>query len=122
MAENVVNQEEVTQTSAPTGEVAFEDTQAEAAATQAAPTSFENFDDEAEALREQEERDAKAEADKQLPPDPNALLEVRHLKKYFVLKKTLFPVLCILLSKMCLFLWHCRSVISLSLRIIRRVL
>ncbi len=41
-----------------------------------------------EAKREQEARDKKAEEDKLLPPDPDALLEVRHLKKYFVLKKT----------------------------------
>ncbi|MBQ3221808.1 MAG: ATP-binding cassette domain-containing protein [Clostridia bacterium] len=49
---------------------------------------FSQFDNEAEAAKEQAARDAQAEADKELPPDPNALLEVRHLKKYFTLKKT----------------------------------
>jgi len=52
-------------------------------------TDFEGFDDEAERLREEEARNAQIEADKLLPPDPDAILEVRHLKKYFVLKKTL---------------------------------
>lgn len=50
---------------------------------------FSTFDDELEALKEQEERDKIAEEDKFLPPDPDAILEVRHLKKHFVLKKTL---------------------------------
>lgn len=49
---------------------------------------FSQFDNEAEAAKEQAARDAQAEADKELPPDPDALLEVRHLKKYFTLKKT----------------------------------
>ena len=52
-------------------------------------TNFEGFDDEAERLREEAERNAQIEADKLLPPDPDAILEVRHLKKHFVLKKTL---------------------------------
>ena len=91
MAENVVNTEETTAAEA-TGEITTAQTAtAETeAATTAVPSTFEAFDDEAEALREQEARDAKAAADKLLPPDPDALLEVRHLKKYFVLKKTLF--------------------------------
>ncbi len=50
---------------------------------------YTNFSDEEEALKEQEARDKKAELDKTLPPDPDAILEVRHLKKYFVLKKSL---------------------------------
>ena len=50
---------------------------------------FNGYDDEAEAAKEQLERDEKSEADKLLPPDPEAILEVRHLKKFFVLKKTL---------------------------------
>ena len=50
---------------------------------------FDGYDDEAEAAKEQLERDEKSEADKLLPPDPEAILEVRHLKKFFVLKKTL---------------------------------
>ncbi len=50
---------------------------------------FGKFDDEDEAKKEQEARDEKAKADKDLPPDPEALLEVRHLKKYFVLGKNL---------------------------------
>ena len=47
------------------------------------------FDDEAERAREEAERNAQIEADKALPPDPEAILEIRHLKKYFTLKKTL---------------------------------
>lgn len=50
---------------------------------------FEGFDDEAEYLKEEEARAAKIEGDRLLPPDEEAILEVRHLKKYFVLKKTL---------------------------------
>ncbi len=50
---------------------------------------YAGFDDLAEAVREQETRDRKAEEDKLLPPDPEAILEVRHLKKYFPIKKTL---------------------------------
>jgi peptide/nickel transport system ATP-binding protein len=50
--------------------------------------TFAGFDDEAERAKEQNEREEKAKADKLLPPDPDALLEVRHLKKYFVLKKS----------------------------------
>ena len=52
--------------------------------------TFDGFDDEVEARREQEARDKKTEEDKLLPPDPDSLLEVRHLKKFFVLKKTIF--------------------------------
>jgi peptide/nickel transport system ATP-binding protein len=52
-------------------------------------TGFENFDDEAEKMKEDAEREAQIEADKQLPPDPDVILEVRHLKKHFVLKKTM---------------------------------
>jgi len=55
----------------------------------AADGDFSKFDDEAEAKKEQEARDKKAEEDKELPPDPDAILEVRHLKKYFVLSKTI---------------------------------
>ena len=50
---------------------------------------FSNFDDAAERERQEAENAAKIEADKVLPPDPHAILEVRHLKKHFVLKKTL---------------------------------
>ena len=49
---------------------------------------FEEFDDEAEAALERQAKEQKIEEDKILPPDPDAILEVRHLKKYFVLKKT----------------------------------
>ena len=49
---------------------------------------FSGYDDQAEFAREQAERDTKVEEDKVLPPDPDALLEVRHLKKYFTLKET----------------------------------
>ena len=51
--------------------------------------SFEGYDDEAQRAKEEAERQAKIDADKVLPPDPEAILEVRHLKKHFVLKKTL---------------------------------
>ena len=47
------------------------------------------FDDEAEALKEHEAREKKAQEDMALPPDPDAILEVRHLKKYFSLKKSI---------------------------------
>ena len=47
------------------------------------------FDDEAQKALEEELRAKQAEEDKALPPDPEAILEVRHLKKHFVLKKTL---------------------------------
>ena len=56
---------------------------------EAASEEFAQFDDAAEARREQELRDEKAKADLELPPDPDALLEVRHLKKYFPLKKSM---------------------------------
>ncbi len=51
---------------------------------------FSTFDDEAQKAKEEALKQAKYEADKELPPDPNAILEVRHLKKYFTLKKTMF--------------------------------
>ena len=50
---------------------------------------FAGFDDAAEREKEQSEMDAQSELDKALPPDPDAILEVRHLKKYFTLKKSL---------------------------------
>ncbi len=50
---------------------------------------FTEFDDAFEAHLEQKRRDEKAEADRALPPDPDSLLEVRHLKMYFPLKKSL---------------------------------
>jgi peptide/nickel transport system ATP-binding protein len=52
--------------------------------------AFADFNDEEEQLKEQNIRDEVAKADFELPPDPDALLEVRHLKKYFVLSKTMF--------------------------------
>ncbi len=48
------------------------------------------YNDEALALEEAERRKAKIEADSALPPDPDALLEVRHLRKCFPIKKSLF--------------------------------
>ena len=50
---------------------------------------FSAFNDEAERNKEQRARDERAAADMELPPDPGAILEVRHLKKYFTLKKTI---------------------------------
>ncbi len=51
--------------------------------------NFAGFDDALEAKREQLLREKKAAEEKDLPPDENALLEVRHLKMYFPLKKTI---------------------------------
>ncbi len=48
------------------------------------------FEDEIRQLKEEEARDAQAKADAELPPDPDAILEVRHLKKHFILKKSTF--------------------------------
>ncbi|MGN1053311.1 MAG: hypothetical protein ACI4SH_08000, partial [Candidatus Scatosoma sp.] len=50
---------------------------------------YSSYDDVAEFAKEQDERERKIKEDEALPPDPKAILEVRHLKKYFVLKKTL---------------------------------
>ena len=50
---------------------------------------FIKYDDVAEKEREEAEKAVKIEQDKLLPPDPEAILEVRHLKKHFTLKKTL---------------------------------
>ena len=77
----------------PLEESAVEETVVEEVAqeteTVAKANDFTNFDDEAEKLKEEEARAAQVEADKLLPPDPDAILEVRHLKKHFVLKKTM---------------------------------
>ncbi len=54
-----------------------------------ADTSFDCFDDNAEIEKETLEKEKKIHDDALLPPDKDAILEVRHLKKYFVLKKTL---------------------------------
>lgn len=67
---------------------------AEPVAEAAAPVEGEEgeyagFNDEEEAAKEQSARDQRAEEDKKLPPDPEAILEVRHLKKYFPIKKTI---------------------------------
>lgn len=50
---------------------------------------FSHFDDVTEQKVEQKHRDEQSEADKLLPPDEKAILEVRHLKKYFTLKKSM---------------------------------
>ena len=55
----------------------------------ATENDFSSYDDAAEYAKEQDERERKIKEDEALPPDPKAILEVRHLKKYFVLKKTL---------------------------------
>ena len=47
------------------------------------------YDDAAEAAKEAERRRAAIEADDKLPLDPEALLEVRHLRKTFPLKKSM---------------------------------
>ncbi len=56
--------------------------------TDESENEFKNFDDEAEFLKESNEKEEAIERDKALPADTEAILEVRHLKKYFVLKKT----------------------------------
>ena len=61
----------------------------EVAASSAENGGFDGYDDEAEFAKEEQARAEKEEQDKLLPPDPEAVLEVRHLKKYFTLKKTL---------------------------------
>ncbi len=47
------------------------------------------FDDAAEAARVEAEKKAAIEQDFALPPDPEAILEVRHLRKSFPIKKSL---------------------------------
>ncbi|MBR1891785.1 MAG: dipeptide ABC transporter ATP-binding protein [Clostridia bacterium] len=49
---------------------------------------FSNFDDEVEFTLEQQRKLEQIELDKVAPTNPEAILEVRHLKKFFVLKKT----------------------------------
>lgn len=89
VAENKAEAE--AKTEEPTAEEKTEEAKTEEAKAQEVPADgdFSKFDDEAEAKKEQEARDLKAEEDKELPPDPDAILEVRHLKKYFVLSKTI---------------------------------
>lgn len=70
-------------------EEALEAEQKAQEAVTTATGEFADFDDIAEAAKEQTARDEKIRADKELPPDPEAILEVRHLKKYFSLKKTM---------------------------------
>lgn len=80
-------------------EISEKETAAESATEAASETAaaenngdlgdFKNFDDEAEFLKETAAKEEVIEHDKLLPPDPEAILEVRHLKKYFVLKKTM---------------------------------
>ena len=50
----------------------------------------QGYNDVSEAEKAAAEKAAAIEADSVLPPDPDALLEVRHLDKDFVLKKTMF--------------------------------
>ncbi len=50
---------------------------------------FVGYDDVAQKEKEEKAKQEQIEKDKALPPDPEAILEVRHLKKYFTLKKTL---------------------------------
>ena len=47
------------------------------------------YDDAAIAAQEAQKRKERIEADKLLPPDPDALLEVRHLRKCFPIEKSL---------------------------------
>ena len=52
------------------------------------PTDL-SFDDEQEAAKQAEKRAAAIESDAQREPDPDALLEIRHLRKAFPIKKSL---------------------------------
>lgn len=52
-------------------------------------TSEAVYDDAAEEIRFREKREAEIKADYEKPVDPDALLEIRHLRKCFPLKKTL---------------------------------
>ncbi len=52
-------------------------------------TSAPEYDDEAIAREYREAREAIRAADFELPPDPEALLEVRHLRKCFPIKRSL---------------------------------
>ncbi len=61
---------------------------AETAREDVEENEFSGFDDEAEALKERQMKEEQIAIDKELPPDPDAILEIRHLKKHFVLKKT----------------------------------
>ena len=63
--------------------------EAESVAQAQPAQNFANYDDEAQKAKEDAVKKAQIEADKLLPPDPKAILEVRHLKKHFVLKKTM---------------------------------
>lgn len=56
---------------------------------EAASNGFKDFDDALEAEKEKRASDEKIARDELLPPDPDAILEVRHLRKHFVLKKTI---------------------------------
>ena len=47
------------------------------------------YDDAAIAAEEKKRRQQQIEAERQLPPDPDALLEVRHLRKCFPIEKTI---------------------------------
>lgn len=69
----------------PEAEAASEKQNAEAVAS----GDFSGFNDEAEHAKELRAMADISAADMELPPDPEAILEVRHLKKYFTLKKTL---------------------------------
>ena len=51
--------------------------------------SEETYDDEQIKALETAKRRARIEADSKLPPDPDALLEVRHLRKCFPIEKSL---------------------------------
>lgn len=70
-------------------EIQVEESMTETELTQNVAEVAPEFDDEAEKIKEEQIKEAQIEADKELPPDPDAILEVRHLKKHFVLKKTL---------------------------------
>ena len=48
------------------------------------------YTDELQRRREEAARDAQAKADAELPPDEEAILEVRHIKKNFILRKSMF--------------------------------
>ncbi len=86
---HVVEVEERKNASEPLEKVDTTDTTEVSASQEAVGQDFSDFNDAAEREKEEKARNEQIEKDKLLPPDPEAILEVRHLKKYFVLKKTL---------------------------------
>ncbi len=65
------------------------ETNEEVTTTPAVTSDAAEYDDEAIAREYREAKEARKKADLELPPDPEALLEIKHLRKCFPLKKSL---------------------------------